>query len=767
MVSVLVALVMAVGTSGILNAHPLAVTSCDVQVSESKIAVTLNILVADLVIYQNLKPKDNGKYYDYTETIEAGKIHQSFLLDYFIVRDEDGKRLDGEITNIDFSALDGKKATGVRPVEAMRYAIDYTIEYPLEAPPEFLNFSQIFGGENNPQPETMELLVHRDGVLVELSQKIGPKVPHIVRFDWSQPAEPIPNDWKIRKKRAEQQMLESLGMPQFSGVYSHLYIEDAEVRMEIILPLVILETFLPFEKKDPDFLEVTEQLEARKKIESWFKTKHPVVIDGKRVIPELYRVDYFPLETRDFMAPPKIERVSTYNSRIGIIARYPVSKTPDKIRYQWDGFSRILPYLKLNIYEFDGNPIYKYLIEEENVVVWERKGSSVQLTESGIKGHLFFPGTLIADGFENDPDVDGRIICPNTKAAEEYWTNLWNKALSARINGTEKSLPITKIAFHDLDFEELPLGSLSGKVDLTEVRILTEFELPHELSGNASLKSFVIDWEVLDKITPRPLTRLMFQSPNRGEIPVVFNPGENALSWSIEYGAGPGLLFSLPSPPSPKMISAPRYPVLFGLSVMTIIWALAIWGQFKFKPHPRAISAGIIGIILVILTLSAGTEKVPSPFSGPPEISDAEKERVFQGLHRNIYRAFRLPGESSRYDALAQVTTGEFLNDLYLEIQKSLVNASSGGAMARIDSVSILEAKPEGKIPDRKDGFRIQSSWEVAGTVEHWGHIHTRTNHYTADFDITTVSNQWKLLSYSLTDQKQVGKPYVGLRMGR
>ncbi len=747
--------------------HPLAVTTCEVQVTQDRIETRMNVLVADLVIFQGLKPRENGRYYDYDEMVEAAQKHREFILKYFYIRDGQGRRLDGQSTGMDLSRLDSRKETGIRPLEVMRFGIDYTFEYPLDGKPEFLNFSQIFGGADNPQPETVELLIHRDGILVEAPVKIGPQVPHVVRFDWSKPAEPLPNDWATRKREAEQKMLESLGMPQFSGVYSHLYIEDTEVRHEVILPLVILETLISIDKEDPDYVTVQEQLAARENIERFFREQNPLSVDGARISPQIARVDFFPLDTRDFMKATIPQKVSAYNTRVGIIASYKTGGTPKKLRVQWDGFNRLLPYLKVNVYEFDKEPEYKYLIEEENVFEWTRRGSSINASGNGFTGNLYLPASLMEKSFEADDRVPGRVISPDTDFAVSVWTKLVEESLTATVNGSGAPVEIVEVRFFDLDYQELPMGTFSGAIDLSEVLALTEIKAgPVE---GLPMRSFSLDWAPLTDIDPSAITRLMFTEPGSSdETAVTFRDGESSLSWSENFGVGPGSLFSLSSPPEIRMVEVPRYPVLAGVAVLLTIWGLFQWARVKFRPGSRALTATLVAAVAIVATILTGTKEIPSPFSKSVEVDTEEKNRIFEALHQNIYQAFRMPTESRQYDALARGVTGDLLNNLYLEIQKSLVNESTGGAAARVDSVEVTETEPVDFTGlNTWSGFGMDATWMVAGTVEHWGHIHTRTNRYRADFSITAVSNQWKMAGFTLKSQEQVGDPYVGLRSAR
>ena len=84
-----------------------------------------------------------------------------------------------------------------------------------------------------------------------------------------------------------------------------------------------------------------------------------------------------------------------------------------------------------------------------------------------------------------------------------------------------------------------------------------------------------------------------------------------------------------------------------------------------------------------------------------------------------------------------------------------------GGAVSRVNEVKVTAAAPaDGKV---KDGFSERVTWQVTGTVEHWGHIHTRINEYTAELGMAPQGGEWKLVSMDVTKQSQV-KSAMSLR---
>lgn len=134
--------------------------------------------------------------------------------------------------------------------------------------------------------------------------------------------------------------------------------------------------------------------------------------------------------------------------------------------------------------------------------------------------------------------------------------------------------------------------------------------------------------------------------------------------------------------------------------------------------------------------------------------TEEARAAVAEALLRNVYRGFDYRSESDIYDALAQSVQGELLTNLYLQIRKGLTVQEQGGAVATVQEVSITRIEPgAGSVAN---GFSSRVTWQVTGTVEHWGHIHTRVNEYAAEIGIARTGDAWKIVALDVTRQSQI-----------
>ncbi|MFO0217921.1 MAG: hypothetical protein ACK54I_00795, partial [Planctomycetota bacterium] len=54
-----------------------------------------------------------------------------------------------------------------------------------------------------------------------------------------------------------------------------------------------------------------------------------------------------------------------------------------------------------------------------------------------------------------------------------------------------------------------------------------------------------------------------------------------------------------------------------------------------------------------------------------------------------------------------------------------------------------------------RPGFQYRCKWNLVGSVEHWGHLHQRTNIYDADFTVSLVNGAWKITAMRSLDEQQ------------
>lgn len=583
------------------GAHPISMSSATADVRTNRVVVEMRILVEDLVLYQDLKP-DADHLYTRALLEAAAEKHVNFLKAYFTLRDYEGHLLEGRRTGMDTSAIPD---AGVNAIDLMAFSVNYIFEFDTGRAPEYLTFAQEFGGQDAVLPSIMDLAVFQQGIWTEEVVKIGPGQPHVAHFDWSKPPQPMPRSWRERKRLREEKQREMLGITSYSAVYSYIYITDREVRHEILVPLLTLETWLPVGRRDPDFLDVDEQEALRVKILDYFFRKHPVEIDGIPVKPLLERGDFYGLDFRDFAQFSEPRRVSVHNARAGLILTYPTKGAPRKVRLTWEEFNQFTPFLKSLVYVHQDKAFQHFLVPSEPTLEW---------------------------------------------TGEEY-----------------SALPA---------LDEVPL------------------------------------------------------------------------------------------PPDFKLLAIPVLSVALALAAAAVLLTWLLVGRRSWRPL-RVVVLLMALAILSVLARPYFHQMVEDPFARADPVTPEAARAVFSALHQNIYRAFDYPAEEDVYDALAHSVSGGLLEQLYLQLQKSLKMQEQGGAVARIEQVEMISGELQSPDPSQAlpldRYFDYHSVWTVSGSVEHWGHIHTRKNQYEADFTVNATPSGWRITRFEVAVEKRL-KFETGLR---
>lgn len=318
--------------------HPISVTRALVYVKPDGVAVRLQVYVEDLLLFHNLQPNDR----DFLEpdVIRDGiERHKRFLLERFVIRDVRGEALAGEVIAVRDLEL---PAEGIALGDLMSHKITFEMEYPLDAAPKFLTFSQHFPDADSLVPSEMTLGIKQQGSDAQRDLALTPDTPETIRFDWDKETLDPNASQQEWEAWAEEEQEETLGITSYSSVYSFLYIEDYEVRHEILIPLLTLEESVLIARADGAFLEVHEQQAAREQIQAFFLSGNPLAIDGVEVRPIVDRIDFFGVDFKDFARRAEPQRVSMASARVGIILRYSTKGPPSTVRLTWDRFNRFI-----------------------------------------------------------------------------------------------------------------------------------------------------------------------------------------------------------------------------------------------------------------------------------------------------------------------------------------------------------------------------------------------------------------------------------------
>jgi hypothetical protein len=263
--------------------------------------------------------------------------------------------------------------------------------------------------------------------------------------------------------------------------------------------------------------------------------------------------------------------------------------------------------------------------------------------------------------------------------------------------------------------------------------------LPQEVS---------MEWELFG---PRIQQVPTVATDEAGGLPYTVSPDDPVLRWRnfLTNPSTPALV-DLAPPPEPARF---RVPVLSAVCLVLVgVLALAALRRSSRPSWPAALAGvGLIAVGIVLWPYARVTIRNPVAGVG---VTGSDAQVIVTGLLRNVYRAFDFREEGVIYDTLERSAAGDLLTHIYLETRRALELKNQGGARAKVTDVEVLTAETT-NLSDEV-GFVTQCTWNVAGSVGHWGHIHQRRNQYEAVLTVKPIDGMWKITELELVSEERL-----------
>jgi hypothetical protein len=119
---------------------------------------------------------------------------------------------------------------------------------------------------------------------------------------------------------------------------------------------------------------------------------------------------------------------------------------------------------------------------------------------------------------------------------------------------------------------------------------------------------------------------------------------------------------------------------------------------------------------------------------------------------RNVFTAINRDDDGAVFDALAVSVSPKLIREIYLQIKRALVVAEQGSASLHVRDVTVESVEI---ILNTGNQIRMRCRWEVTGTVEHWGHLHTRVDEFVGELTLSRERTGWLLDKFQVSEQKQ------------
>ena len=296
----------------------------------------------------------------------------------------------------------------------------------------------------------------------------------------------------------------------------------------------------------------------------------------------------------------------------------------------------------------------------------------------------------------------------------------------ARINFLERSLRTSRVIDPP---EELDIYSATIGV----IFVYPTAGLPEKVT---------MDWDLFDERVQLVPASSVDQA---GPLPAFLEPDVPVLEWQnfLQNPVLPTLTEIRPPPTAMQALLLSLRWVLLPAALLWIAW-LAFGGIRSRGVDRVQVTAAVALLFVTGWSFRTG---------GQAGLDDEAGAEVVAGLLTNVYRAFDFRAEDRVYDTLARSVSGDLLETIFLETRRGLELENQGGARAKVKDVELVDVELRA---GEGDGFVADASWNVHGSVGHWGHVHTRSNAYQALLNVTPVDGVWKLTGIEILDEQRL-----------
>lgn len=373
--------------------------------------------------------------------------------------------------------------------------------------------------------------------------------------------------------------------------------------------------------------------------------------------------------------------------------------------------------------------------------------SFIYITEYEVRHEILIPLVMMENWFPIERKDRYYLEIEEQDVAVGQIEEFFCQGNPVEIDGIEVKPILSRVDFLGLDIRDLAQLTERRRLRVATARVGVILSYPTKgAPSRVKMACDMLDWGV-NKVRS---TVYAYDDVQQ----IVFTRYKPTFEWTSPGRPPLPQITQLVLPPPPTR----RLPVV-SLACLALLLGTLVGLRFKRSPRKSYLWAvGILGLCAAG-SWPLGQVEVPDPLAPRATLSEHEARSVFSALHKNIYRAFDYHTESDIYDALAKSVGGELLSDLYLQIHKGLVMQEQGGAVSRVQEVVLVEgqkAPRANRATSDSPGFDYQCTWTVEGTVEHWGHLHTRTNQYRAMFAVRTEEDAWKITDVELLDEKRL-----------
>ena len=335
----------------------------EIYVMDDHVRLVLEVYVKDLEIFKDLVPDDWVKDTS-TQRADVKTRIKYFAENVFQIVDQDGTKLQAELKLVEpRQRVDRKSPFGgmVNPYTRQRVpdapadkrVLYAELIYPFTGKPSALTFIPPQDEEGRALTSIGFIAYHKAVPIIDF-RYLGSAAT--VNLDWNDP-------WYTKFDNV------NLKRHHKSAIMSYLYVEDYEVRHEVLTRVKDLVNWMDLGLRGDEYIEIDELDELRKRIGEFLLTRNKVLIDGKTVKPILDRSNYIKVGLTGIQLLQQAERLEINTAIVGVILTYLVDAIPQNVSVDWDLFSDQIQKVPATSVDPAG-PLPTFLTPDDNVHNW-------------------------------------------------------------------------------------------------------------------------------------------------------------------------------------------------------------------------------------------------------------------------------------------------------------------------------------------------------------------------------------------------------------
>lgn len=301
--------------------HVISIVRGAATVHRDRIEVELTINAEDFVHYCGMVAVP-GRPLSVDAVERAAARHADHLLEHFIIRNADGERLSGKLISLRTHESAVEVSRESRPHSSH---IVYSLEYALIRPPPFLSFQQTIGAGDAGLPSQLYLDV----------RAAADERGTTLRLTSGGNLETLRLQWPDADSGSRPMIVGPLEELKFIG--ARMEIGDTSTRIEVDVPMPLLDMFLAIPRAERDFLDPEEQSAGRRAIEQFFRSRLALRIDGQTAEPRDAAISFFGLNAGE--STDRSLRLSAWTTRVRATLSYSSSAPPRDAELRWTLFN--------------------------------------------------------------------------------------------------------------------------------------------------------------------------------------------------------------------------------------------------------------------------------------------------------------------------------------------------------------------------------------------------------------------------------------------